>query len=47
METNPREDTLLTVDEVAEILKVPQGWPTEPGSVPYWPSYVSRAKSGT
>ena len=26
METNVREDTLLTVDEVAEILKVPRSW---------------------
>jgi excisionase family DNA binding protein len=26
METNVREDTLLTVNEVAEILKVPRSW---------------------
>lgn len=26
METNVREDTLLTVTEVAEILKVPRSW---------------------
>jgi excisionase family DNA binding protein len=26
METNVREETLLTVDEVAEILKVPRSW---------------------
>jgi excisionase family DNA binding protein len=26
METNVREESLLTVDEVAEILKVPRSW---------------------
>ena len=26
METNVREDTLLTVGEVAEILRVPRSW---------------------